>query len=361
MESIKEVLDGDLLRQEISYSIPLSVGIPNLPKVPQAKRKEDGPRGIGIKFLSFQASPSRSPVVGAKPRGLNVQRSFISLYEGFPEQLCIITSKEDMVLVFRLVTADMAVSLQVQTPRGKGYLRGKAVMVQKPHKSFDLVGVLHLPDPVEGIVGFVMSHYQVRNVVINTFTGEGAISFESPEGSVLRKVAAVVKGILHIEDNLGGILKVSREDYFRFVNVNSLARVRAEIKEDSVNGVAILGISLRKKLSNIFLDNNGIIRSPPFSHEASLVGADDFFQMGLDPRGDDFVLCVTQSNRVIVPVTTFIHEGIDPISPSSIESGSVKESGIRIPFKKPRDSRLKFPEFCFKVEDIVEVLQESLL
>lgn len=97
----------------------------------------------------------------------------------------------------------MAISLHVQTPHGQGNLRGKVVVVKKPHKGFDLVESFQLPDPVERIIGSVRSHYQVVDVVISTFTREGAISFESPEESVFRKMSVVFKIIQHIEDNPG--------------------------------------------------------------------------------------------------------------------------------------------------------------
>lgn len=50
---------------------------------------------------------------------------------------------------------------------------------------------------------------------------------------------------------------ICREDNFRFVKVDSLSRVRAEMKEDSVDGVAVLRISLGKKCEIISKEKIG--------------------------------------------------------------------------------------------------------
>lgn len=65
--------------------------------------------------------------------------------------------------------------------------------------------------------------------------------------------------------------------------------------------------------------------------------------------GLEFSIIVGDSNDnvllMIVPSATVIHDGIDSILSSPIESGSIEKSCIRVSFKQSRDPGLELPEF----------------
>lgn len=74
-----------------------------------------------------------------------------------PEGLCSVTTKEDVMLILKLITTDMAIDMEVQTSFRKSGFSGKVIMVQNPYKGFNLIRNFKLPDPAIGGVGSVRS------------------------------------------------------------------------------------------------------------------------------------------------------------------------------------------------------------
>ncbi|KAF3614866.1 hypothetical protein FXO38_35437 [Capsicum annuum] len=173
---------------------------------------------------------------------------------------------------------------------------------------------------------------------------------------------------------------VCREDYFGFMKVDSLTRMRAEVLEDPINaslagandycqegfyprsddlgGDFVLGVT--KAYGYKVLERGSIPSIPALRNEAEEVMVKGAYGaqgggVGLGSPVSYGVISGIEINivirdsvgyllRVMLSCTTFINEGVDPISPPPIKSRGVKESCVGVTLREPRYSRLDLPE-----------------
>ncbi|PHU19706.1 hypothetical protein BC332_10857 [Capsicum chinense] len=326
-----------------------------------------------------------------------------------------IAPKKDVVLIFLINVTAMEGGVNVQTSFAKIGISGKVAMVHEPHEGLDLVRDSKLPNPVVGLMCINEVSFEAVDVVVGTFTRKSVISSKSPQRGVLFQNRGE-GGKDTREDGLDDFLGEIKEDKDLY-NKRPLQSIKNFFQVNFEEHVSLLTLHLGK-VTNIFLDNNVIVRGPSVGHETGLARDNDLFQERLQPGGYDLsdepirdikkaygskVLkrsgiptfwdeaqivkgvdstlsrrvelgsnvpqnvfssvevgimgkhYVNNVSMVVMPSATVINEEVDFVSSPPIEGGGMEESGVRVLFKKPRDSVLKFPELSLQGEDMVEL------